>query len=147
MTRPVSVFSAAKRLGEKSGWTLSHLQMQKLLYIAHMYYLGMRGERLIDSYFEAWDYGPVCPELYHDLKIYGADYVPEDALSFYPSISEGHPGRLYLDATVDQLSQSRLIAITHWKKGAWARNYRPGTRNIRIPDKDIKKEYQNRIAV
>ena len=58
----VSALSAGKRLGKHSGWTLSNLAMQKLLYIAHMYHLGMYDATpLVTGHFEAWDYGPVHP--------------------------------------------------------------------------------------
>ena len=146
MTKPVSIFSAAKRIGETSGWTLSQLQMQKILYIAHMYYMGMKDEPLVIGHFEAWDYGPVHPLLYHRLKIYGADPVPPEALFFAPSIDTTHPSIYYLDAAVTQLDLNKLVAITHWEQGAWARNYKAGSTGVRIPNKDIQEEYTTRQA-
>ena len=143
MTEPVSVFAAAKHIGEASGWTLTHLQMQKLLYIAHMYYMGKIDEPLILGNFEAWDYGPVHPLLYHRLKIYGADPVPPEALSFASLSDESQSHANCLDATVAGVNLDRLVTITHWEEGAWALNYKPGAKNIRISNEDIKKEFSN----
>lgn len=147
MSKPITVFSAAKRLGEKSGWTLSNLQMQKLIYIAHMYYMGRCDDPLIIGHFEAWDYGPVHPLLYHRLKTYGADFVPPEALHFASPVRADHLGGEYLDAVVTQLDPDELVAITHWGEGAWALNYRPKTKGIRIPNEDIKEEYNKRTTV
>jgi len=44
----VSASAAAKRMCERSGWTLSNLELQKLLYIAHMFHLGET------SYAQKW---------------------------------------------------------------------------------------------
>ncbi len=69
----VNVLSAAKELGKCSNWTLSNLEMQKMLYIAHMFFMGTRdGNLLLNGYFEAWDLGPVHPDLYREAKIYGS---------------------------------------------------------------------------
>lgn len=72
---PIHAFVAAKTLGYGCDWSISNLEMQKILYIAHMYYMGKFGARLISTPFEAWDYGPVHPELYHKLKRFGARKV------------------------------------------------------------------------
>ena len=144
MAKPISIFSAAKRLGEKSEWNLTHLQMQKMCYMAHMFYMGARAEQLIDSHFEAWDFGPVCPNLYHRLKVHGADCVPPDALAFARPVPDDHPGAEYLDAAVDQLPRNRLVAITHWENGAWLKNFEPYSRGIKIPNEDILAEYNLR---
>ena len=141
----VSALSAGKRLGERSGWTLSNLAMQKLLYIAHMFHLGKYDAKpLVSGQFEAWDYGPVHPALYHAVKQFGADPV-QNIFHSVPPIGEGTETSL-LDAAVDQLSDStsRLVAIAHWKNGAWAKNYIPGKKGVPIPDEDIRQEYIDR---
>src|SRR5438552_18215648 len=53
------------------GKKLTPLQLIKLVYFAHGWYLGLTGEPLIDEPPEAWRYGPVIPSLYHALKDYG----------------------------------------------------------------------------
>ncbi|MDE2991960.1 MAG: DUF4065 domain-containing protein [Chloroflexota bacterium] len=142
----VDALAAGKRMGEHSNWQLSNLAMQKLLYIAHMYHLGLHGDPLVFGVFEAWEYGPVHPSLYHEVKTFGADPV-QDIFGSVPSIEEGTESDL-LDAAVDQLSKStaRLVAITHWEKGAWAKCYRSGVRGISIPNDAILKEYQARMS-
>lgn len=146
MTKSISIFSAAKRLGERSGWTLTHLQMQKMIYMAHMYYMGKTNEPLLDDHFQAWDYGPVCPPLYQHLKEHGADRVPEKALSSSPSIPDDHPGIKYLDAAVEQLPRNKLVAMTHWSHGAWSKKYQSGVMGILLSNNDILEEYKGRMA-
>ena len=61
----VFILEAAEHLGKQAGWSVSNLKMQKILYIAHQYHLGNYGEPLVHALFEAWDYRPVHPDLYH----------------------------------------------------------------------------------
>ena len=85
-----------------------------------MFHLGMHGgSPLVYGNFEAWEYGPVHPTLYHEVKGFGAAAVQDIFQSVQP-MTEG-PERLLLDSAVAQLSDStsRLVAITHWKDGAW----------------------------
>jgi uncharacterized phage-associated protein len=141
----VSAFEAAKRLGERSGWSLSNLEMQKLLYLAHMFHLGQYETPLVSGHFEAWDYGPVHPDLYHRIKIFGSSPV-ENVFHSVNTPQEGTEAQL-LDNVFKHLANQRpgrLVAITHWDKGAWARHYDPGTRSAIIPNEDILDEYQER---
>ena len=140
----VPVFSAAKRLAKRSGWTLSNLELQKILYLAHMFHLGRTdGEPLVYGQFEAWDYGPVHPDLYHRAKVFGADPV-EDIFYDVDEPSEGAE-RSVLDEAYDALGESgpgRLVNATHRVNGAWYANYIPGQRHCVIPNKDILREYR-----
>ena len=141
----VSVLSAAKRLGEKSGWDLSNLEMQKMCYFAHMYYMGTHdGDPLVSGQFEAWAFGPVHPELYRVAKRFGADCVEASAFRPYPTLPNDFDGSHWLDVAVEQLPRSRLVGIAHWKQGAWFKNYQPRMRGIKIPNEDIIVEYNNR---
>ena len=141
----VPVFAAAKRICERSGWSLSNLELQKLLYISHMFYLGRHDEPLIQGYFEAWDYGPVQPNLYHRAKIFGSSPVG-NIFRFAEELGDRAEARM-LDEAVAELSKAppgRLVAITHWDMGAWAKHYVPGGRGIVIPNEDILLEYRDR---
>ena len=142
----VSVLSAAKRLGETSGWILTNLHMQKMCYIAHMSYLGKTNEPLVSGDFEAWDYGPVHPELYHFLKGFGRYPVKASAFVSIDSIPEDCLECKYLDAAVEQLDRHKLIQITHWKRGAWSKVYLSPVENGIITKSDILNEYNARRA-
>ena len=142
----VSIFTIAKRLCEQSDWTLSNLELQKMAYICHMFYMGdhEKQEPLSGGIFQAWDYGPVDPDLYHLLKKFGPDPVTPESLEFPADIPESHPGTKYLDEAVEFLPRNRLVAITHWEHGAWRKNYIPRVRGRQIPNKDILEEFQKR---
>ena len=138
---------AAKRLCEQSGWTLSNLELQKLLYLAHMAYLGRTGRPLILESFEAWDLGPVVPTLYHRAKAFGSSPVQN---VFHHVSSDLEPSKA---SAIDEvfhatrgLTPGRLVAITHWDQGAWAKNYSPRARGRIIPNSDIRDEYIARVG-
>ena len=141
----IPVTCAAKRMCERSGWSISNLELQKILYLAHMYHLGIHDAPLISGHFQAWDYGPVQPIIYYKLKIFGASPVR----NIFRSVRdiEGGSEIDMLDAAVEQLSNAppgKLVTLTHWERGAWAKNYILGVKNIGIPDEDIKQEYHDR---
>jgi len=140
----VSIFSAAKRLAQRSGWALSNLELQKLAYLAHMFNLGRTGGRpLVSGNFEAWNYGPVHPDLYHVAKVFGSDPV-KNIFHAAPDLPEW-PDAAILDEAYDSLGKmgaSRLVSATHRPGGAWERNYTPGIRNCIIPTADILEEYR-----
>ena len=141
----VSVLSAAKRLGERASWTLTNLRMQKMVYIAHMYYMGKFQEPLVAGEFQAWDLGPVHPVLYHRLKKYGADCVPNTAFNDVVPMQDDDPGSTFLDAAARELVHRDLVGITHWSGGAWHKYYQPNKRGIVIPNEAIMEEYRMRI--
>ncbi|WP_411838700.1 Panacea domain-containing protein [Paracoccus sp. ME4] len=139
--------SVAKYICEKSGWTVSNLQLQKLMYLAQMIYMGRHGGKpLFDGSFQAWDYGPVEPNLYHKVKGFGSSAIKPvftEALSF----KVDDPRRKVLDDVCKRFlsySAGDLVDITHWSGGAWAEHYIPRARNNGIPDDAIYEEYKRR---
>lgn len=139
--------SVAEYIWRKSDQSLSNLALQKILYLAHMFNLGRtKGMPLFKGHFEAWDYGPVEPTLYHKLKRFGGgqvDNVFHEARVF--NIDD--PRRKVMDDVCRKFldfDPGDLVEITHWDEGAWAAHYIPGVRHIRIPDADIRAEYDRR---
>lgn len=144
----VPVLAAAKWLGQRSGWSLSNLELQKLIYIAHMLHLGRVRQPLIAEHFEAWAYGPVAPALYHWVKIFGSAPV-QNVFHAVGDPAEGTEVANLVEAYthLSDAPPGRLVAITHWDKGAWAKHYVPGIRGTVIPNSDILQEYRDRENV
>ena len=145
----VSPMAAAKHMCARSGWQISNLSLQKMLYLAQMIYMGEHGgEKLIDGTFEAWAYGPVLPTVYGQVKAFGKNPIKNVFHGVAPEMDAGR--RDTLNDAYDQLSQKtpgQLVSITHWKDGAWAKNYIPGAFGVPIPDPDILDEYRARAAL
>ena len=66
---------------------LTNMQLQKLVYIAHGYTLGLLDQPLCDDNVHAWKHGPVFPSLYEDLSQYGSRPVTE-ALQTYDTLQD-----------------------------------------------------------
>lgn len=61
---------------ERSHYTKTHMQVQKMVYISHGYMLGAYHTPLISDPVEAWEYGPVIPNLWRVFKRYGHNPIP-----------------------------------------------------------------------
>lgn len=144
----ISVLAAAKHIGGLSDWSKTNLELQKIIYLAHMIYLGENDLKspLVQGNFQAWNLGPVHPILYHKAKIFGDNPV-QNIFRSVVDLQSDQPEAQTLELTFSALSNfssSDLVAITHWEKGAWAKNYEPEVRGITIPNSDIIAEYEKR---
>jgi uncharacterized phage-associated protein len=144
----ISVESAARRICQNGNWQVTNLALQKILYVAHMFFLGRtNGRGLVNARFEAWDYGPVQPDIYRKVAMFGDRPIRD--VFYGRNVPVGAAETTTLDevsSSLIQKSPGELVAITHWKNGAWAKNYRPNARGIIIPDSDILDEYRARLA-
>ncbi len=59
-------------LANESGDVVTNLKLQKLVYYAQAWHLGIFSKRLFSADFEAWVHGPVIPALYHTYKERGS---------------------------------------------------------------------------
>lgn len=143
----VEAIQAAKTMCEHSKWGLSNLQLQKILYIAQLYWVGLERGSLINDTFQAWNYGPVLPSVFHEVKIFGSNPI-ENIFQSVQDICDPER-KAFLQNAVDKLKAippSNLIGWTHHDNGAWASCYVAGQRNVNIPYESIVKEYNERIA-
>jgi len=62
--------------------SLTHMQLQKLIYFAHGWRLGIKGDPLINERVEAWKYGPVVPSVWHEFKAFGSKPITRCATDF-----------------------------------------------------------------
>jgi len=71
MHNSVDVAYRMLQVSDSKGIKVSNLQLQKLVYIAHGYLLGWKGEPLFTGEVNAWKYGPVINSIYHQFKRFG----------------------------------------------------------------------------
>ena len=117
----------AQAVGEE----ISPMKLQKLVYYAQGWHLGILGEPLIDEQVEAWRFGPVIRSLYHEFKEFGNQPIDRLAKKSTPSnFSEPRipkdpgPTRDILDKVYESYvgySASRLSMMTHAPGTPWSR--------------------------
>ena len=79
MGTPYKACAIANFFLERAGQEkpVTQMKVQKLVYFAHGWHLGITQKALINEQVEAWPYGPVIPSLYQELKRWGADPITE----------------------------------------------------------------------
>jgi len=143
--KPVAALDAAKTVGHHLNWEISNIRMNKILYMAHMLYMGKYEIRLIDADFEAWKYGPVIPEVYRRLKRFGKENIAPGALSDRNFVENGAQAE-YLKDSAEMFATipwRDLVEMTHLKRSAWAKVYvANGEKRPVLRDEDIVTEYK-----
>ncbi len=145
-----SIFDAAKYILEKSPYTITQLELQKLLYLAQMQHLGEHEKPLFSARFEAWKFGPVNRALYEAINHYGSDSIPSSAIEGDASAIRCDTHKEVLDQIVSTLAGktgTQLIRITHWEDGAWAKTFDLDFRYNQIPEPLMAEEYRKRKAL
>lgn len=147
---PLHPLTAAKLVCQLRNWTATNLEVNKILYLAHMVHLGRNNgaSPLVTEHFEAWDYGPVLPTIYHRAKAFGNGPVQNVFVYIPDAPAKGAEASIIREAvtSLQDKTPGQLVAITHWNKGAWANNYRPGAKGIAIPNSEILAEYRLRAG-
>ena len=139
-----NVFEVSKKICEAGNWEITNLQLQKMLYIAQVFHLGQYKHHLFRAKFEAWDYGPVAPMVYHEFKIFGNKPIEKWA---FPQIKEecSKEENEFIEKNAKLLAKiptSTLVGLTHRHNTAWYNNYKPGARDVEIPEKDMETEFK-----
>jgi uncharacterized phage-associated protein len=84
---------------------ISHMKLQKLIYYCQGFSLALFDTPLFPEPIEAWEHGPVCPWLYHELKYCGSAPVS--------IISPDSESRLTKE-------EKQLVSDVYWKYGQYA---------------------------
>lgn len=126
---------------------LSNLKLQKLLYYAQGWHLGMYGRPLFDDKIQAWSHGPVVPAVYHAFKSFEAadvrldpsdafdwDDVNEDTTDFLIDIWERYGG----------FGAWKLRNMTH-NEAPWRDHFDPSERHTVISNGDMQRFFARRV--
>lgn len=131
---------------------ISPIKLQKSLYFCFAYWGGFVrkmkignnevnkefNELLFDNMIEAWVYGPVVPDVYHEknLENYNSKYENPFGDDFIKGYIDG--------VLADVLSSNdfKLVEVSHQDK-CWKKNFKPNSKyhNLTIPFEEIISEY------
>lgn len=139
-----AVANAFYKLARKEGKRLTNMQLQKLVYIAHGFSLGLLGEPLFTDGVYAWEFGPVIPPLYEELKQYGAGEVKARLHTRTPPIQEDSPEMKVVRAVWNgygKFSGPQLSSMTHIVDSPWHQTWKKNKYGI-INDDTIQEYYR-----
>jgi uncharacterized phage-associated protein len=142
------------RRAQAAGTTLTHMQLQKLVYLAHGWNLAVNNTQLVEDGVEAWEYGTVFRRLYDALKRYGRHPVTEFIRWGDDTPFRSDDGKIALaeltpqeSAVVDRVWKTygkypafQLSAVTHIPGGPWAKFHSHGQNTV-IPNGEIKSHF------
>ncbi|WP_421148914.1 Panacea domain-containing protein [Aeromonas dhakensis] len=145
---PVDVAWKIISLASQKGINLTHMQLQKLTYIAHGLSLAGYKMPLLSQPVTAWKYGPVIPSLYHEFKIFRSGFIPPKPLNMPMRKDDEDLLNLVVD-TYGKLSGVQLSELTHmsgtpWEQ-VWNRHGGCNMDNAVISDAIIQDYYQKML--
>jgi uncharacterized phage-associated protein len=71
------------------GQRLTPMKLQKLVYLAHGWHLGLTGKPLLDEEIQAWSFGPVVRSVYNAFQEFGADEITSVRGEYVSGPSDG----------------------------------------------------------
>jgi len=148
---PRAVANRLLELARERQLIIDPMKVQKLIYYAHGWHLALTGKPLLDRSVEAWQYGPVLPDVYRAFQEFGAQPITEPAryaavdgnklvLRRY-KLPAGDPDVEYTDRILRRVleqygnySAIELSMMTHAAGTPWAHAWseNPGKRYIPI---------------
>lgn len=134
-------------MAEQRGRQLTHMQLQKLVFLAHGYHLGVYGRPLIIDAVVSWQYGPIIPALYRELKWFCGDTIAplrgpapmgNDSLQLLQAVFDGYGA----------LTGPALSSLTHQPGSPWAQVWQAHLcgGSSQIPDALLARHYAVQLA-
>lgn len=144
---PRAIANRLLELRDRDQKTLTVMQLIKLVYIADGWAMALIGRPLSKADPQAWQYGPVYPELYRAFKKFGPNPVTAPAtisgsdVAYREEFDPEEEGvlRAVLD-TYGNLSAFKLSDLTHQAGTPWSKAYHNGAYSP-IPLADIKAHF------
>ena len=149
-------------IAKRDGKTLQPMKIQKLVYIAHGWHLALLDKPLIEDPVEAWRWGPVIKDLYHEFKEFGRTPITKKATDLNFEEKPGGGIRIKFETpNLEQCSDdpdtakaflervwkvygtftsTQLSNMTHKKGAPWDKTMEQ--RELRISDDLIKDHFQ-----
>jgi uncharacterized phage-associated protein len=150
---------------KKSDYTVTPLQLIKIVYISYGYVFAILDKKLFSEKIEAWQFGPVVPSIYHTFKHYKKESISELSIEitfdknfhFNEQIftmdkeSENYEITIQiLDKVWDSYKKYtgyELIDLTHKDNTPWSQVFQYNQHHITLEDSAIKTYYAELLTV
>ncbi|HIC8862892.1 TPA: Panacea domain-containing protein [Aeromonas hydrophila] len=148
---PVNVAWNIVQIANNMQIPLTHMQLQKLVYIAHGFSLAAYNKPLISEPVSAWKYGPVIPRVYHEFKKFGGVVINSYAPHVQPLADPNDMNLLQsVVSAYGKLSGTQLSELTHrvdtpWYK-TWLTDLGYQQDNAIIPNHVIQSYYKDLLG-
>ncbi len=123
---------------------VSNLRLQKLLYYVQAEFLLEQGVGAFKEEIEAWDFGPVVPEVYHMYKMFGREDIVYPLDMFIDSVDKIEQNdRKIIDDVLNRsknIPTMELVNMTHQEE-PWIDAYNRGAGSTNIISKEKILEY------
>ncbi len=135
---------------------IDNFKLNKFVYSAYGIGSAYYNLELFKDEIQAWEHGPVIPEVYCKFKNYGNKNIKEkyyflkNGKKTIPSIIDNASSSLQrkteeiLDTVIEiysSMSKKYFYDEFHDENSPWARLYKPNIKNIKIPKEEIKAYY------
>lgn len=103
-------------------------------------------EFLFEPNFQAWMYGPVDPDIYHQYKSEENPQFSETKINF--DSTNKKEIQKFMDNFIRQINEVNdfgLVSRSH-QDSAWSSVYREGIRDIKIDPNSIKENYKDYVS-
>ncbi len=140
----IAVANCFLEIAARDGEVLTPMKIQKLVYIAQGWYLGLFKKPLISEDVEAWRYGPVFPTLYKEFELYGGRAILSPLDEDRGSHGIKANTRRFLDAVwkaYRKYTAVQLSSLTHKDGTPWEQ-----TSYKQIIEKDRIQDYYTELA-
>jgi uncharacterized phage-associated protein len=143
-------------LSRNENLDITQMKLQKLVYISHGFCLAILNKPLISDDIQAWQYGPIIPELYNEFKPFGKSPIKSLATNMYVDDDlEIIKTPVYInknDNEINDLLETiwekykryngiQLSNMTHQDNTPWHQTYKNGIPNQNIKNDVIKRYY------
>ena len=141
------VHLAEEQAKQETGDLMTDLKLQKMLYFAQCWHLVRHDKPLFNSRIEAWDHGPVIPEVYSEYRQYGSNPIHASAVDYSVFAEQELETIMDVFAYYGRYSASGLRELSHEYGSPWAEVYMPGIKRIEITTDSMKDYFIKQIPL
>lgn len=140
----INLFNQKKEKSPNKKISITNLKLQKLMYFVEAYYMVKNPDedKMFNEKWSAWDYGPVCKELYDQFKVFGSIEITisEEESMIGDELSKEN--KEYIDDIFEifgELPAFHLVTLTHMKGSPWNKIYESNKNTNKYDFKKINK--------